>query len=339
MSFNTTDNKKLIWSLLLETNYFKGFPANQKDMVKRVLDSVINELSQNPSINQMEIIDKNREVVKQMVMYRDLWVQDGIIGQQQQPYQHQQHQQQQQYQHQPNQPLPIFDNSVTAEDLREQRNKQFNDSFNQKQTEMNQLLNASKPQEIDFSDASREQKIGGDMERLVAQAEAARKQQMDMLMNGSQTSQQQQAEKWINGGRPLKIDNESKLTIESQNLVASPSKRKVHFSDDNNNRNNMINNNNNNNMINNNNINDNNDDFFAKLKRKSTNQNNKMNDIELMNRIEKLETTLSNMQKNMDKITDLLTSIHNIDKKIKSSNTNTNTENNSNSNNTDIDKT
>lgn len=323
MSFNTTDNKKLIWSLLLETNYFKGFPANQKDMVKRVLDSVINELSQNPSINQMEIIDKNREVVKQMVMYRDLWVQDGIIGQQQQPYQHQQHQQQQQYQHQPNQPLPIFDNSVTAEDLREQRNKQFNDSFNQKQTEMNQLLNASKPQEIDFSDASREQKIGGDMERLVAQAEAARKQQMDMLMNGSQTSQQQQAEKWINGGRPLKIDNESKLTIESQNLVASPSKRKVHFSDDNNN----------------NNINDNNDDFFAKLKRKSTNQNNKMNDIELMNRIEKLETTLSNMQKNMDKITDLLTSIHNIDKKIKSSNTNTNTENNSNSNNTDIDKT
>ena len=155
MSFNTTENKKLIWSLLLESSYFKGFPASQKDMVKRVLDSVINELGQNPSVSQMDITDKNREVVKQMVMYRDLWAQDGIINQQN-PHQQPTHQQpthkQQQYQELP----ALFDNSVTAEDLRDQRNKQFNESFNQKQAEMNQLLNASKPQEIDFSDSAKE---------------------------------------------------------------------------------------------------------------------------------------------------------------------------------------
>lgn len=293
MSFNTTENKRLIWSLLLETSYFKGFPASQKDMVKRVLDSVINELSQNPSINQMELIDKNREVVKQMAMYRDLWVQDGIINEGNQTQVNTQQSKQKS--------LPLFDNSVTAEDLRDQRNKQFNDSFNKKQTEMNQLLNASKPQEIDFSDSKREERIGGDMERLVAQAEAARQQQMDILMNGNGGDSQQQAEKWINGGRPLKIDNESKVKIESQNIVSpkqisqvqqSP-QRKVHFSDNNDNIDN---------------------DIFSKLKQKSSIQNNKMQDLLLLERIEKLETTILNMQNNMNKLTELIEVINkNID--------------------------
>lgn len=302
MSFNTTENKKLIWSLLLESSYFKGFPASQKDMVKRVLDSVINELGQNPSVNQMDITDKNREVVKQMVMYRDLWAQDGIINQQN-PHQ-QNPKQQQQYQEVP----ALFDNSVTAEDLRDQRNKQFNESFNQKQAEMNQLLNASKPQEIDFSDSAKEQRIGGDMERLVAQAEAARQQQMDMLMNGNQNMQQQQAEKWINGGRPLKIDNDSKLQIESQNLVASsssqPSQRKVHFSDDNSNSNN-----NSNNIRN---IDD--DDIFAKLKKKPNqmNQSNANNHAELLRRVELIEITMSNIQKSLNKLTEIINNTNEI---------------------------
>lgn len=306
MSFNTTENKKLIWSLLLESSYFKGFPASQKDMVKRVLDSVINELGQNPSVSQMDITDKNREVVKQMVMYRDLWAQDGIINQQN--HQQQQNQHHQQQQHQP-QPLPMFDNSVTAEDLRDQRNKQFNESFNQKQAEMNQLLNASKPQEIDFSDSAKEQRIGDDMERLVAQAEAARQQQMDMLMNGNQNMQQQQAEKWINGGRPLKIDNDSKLQIESQNLVASSpsqhSQRKVHFSDDNSNSNN------------NSNIDD---DIFAKLKKKpnqnnqtnESNQRNENNHVELLRRVELIEVTMSNIQKSLNKLTEIINNTNEI---------------------------
>lgn len=298
MSFNTTENKKLIWSLLLESSYFKGFPASQKDMVKRVLDSVINELGQNPSVNQMDITDKNREVVKQMVMYRDLWAQDGIINQQNQ---------QQQYQELP----ALFDNSVTAEDLRDQRNKQFNESFNQKQTEMNQLLNASKPQEIDFSDSAKEQRIGSDMERLVAQAEATRQQQMDMLMNGNQ-NMQQQAEKWINGGRPLKIDNDSKLQIDSQNLaslsarstsfpsLSQNSQRKVHFSDDNKNKNSNID-----------------DDIFAKLKKKNNqtnqiSQSNENNHAELLHRVELIEITMSNIQRSLNKLTEIINNTNEI---------------------------
>ena len=158
MSFNTTDNKKLIWSLLLESSYFKVFPASQKDMVKRVLDGVINELSQNPNIQSLDIIDKNKEVVKQMVMYRDLWVQDGTINNsnsnrinssinessriQYQP---------QNYQQPQNMNMNINTN-VTAEDLREQRSKDFNDTFNRKQAEMDKYLNVAKQNNIDFSD-------------------------------------------------------------------------------------------------------------------------------------------------------------------------------------------
>jgi hypothetical protein len=201
-------------------------------MVKRVLDSVVHEVSQTPAMAGLSTSEKNREVVKQMVSYRDLWAQDGTIGQ----YQHQ-HQQPhhpgtptQQLSSQPPQFSPSgYVTQVTAEELREQRESAFNKSLMEKQAEMEGYLNGSRPQNIDFSDNTQEQRIGGDMERLVAEAEAERRRQMDGLFtegNGGEN----EAEKWVNGGRPLKIDNSETLQIESQAIKPPP--RRVRFSDD-----------------------------------------------------------------------------------------------------------
>jgi len=66
------------------------------------------------------------------------------------------------------------------------------------------------------------------MERLVAEAEAERRRQMDGLFlegNGGQ----KEAEEWVNGGRPLKIDDSKTLPIESQPIQPS---RRVRFSND-----------------------------------------------------------------------------------------------------------
>ena len=57
-------------------------------MVKRVLDSVVHEMSQTPTYNGFSVMDKNKEVVKQMMAYRDLWAQDGTINQNQGQTQH-----------------------------------------------------------------------------------------------------------------------------------------------------------------------------------------------------------------------------------------------------------
>jgi hypothetical protein len=99
----------------------------------------------------------------------------------------------------------------------------------EKQAEMEGYLNGSRPQNIDFSDNTQEQRIGGDMERLVAEAEAERRRQMDGLFTEGNGGQKD-AEKWVNGGRPLKIDNSESLPIESQ-TIQQPSRR-VRFSDD-----------------------------------------------------------------------------------------------------------
>ena len=233
-SFSSVDNKRLIWSSLVESSYFKGFPPSQKDMVKRVLDSVVHEVSQSPASSGMSVSEKNREVVRQMVSYRDLWAQDGTIGQQQSTAQALVHSPP----HNPPQHIPPqhtqgsptgYVGQVTAEELREQRESAFNKSLMEKQAEMEGYLNGSRPQNIDFSDNTQEQRIGGDMERLVAEAEAERRRQMDSLFTEGNGGQKD-AEKWVNGGRPLKIDNSETLPIESQ-TIQQPSRR-VRFSDD-----------------------------------------------------------------------------------------------------------
>lgn len=339
MSFNTTDNKKLIWSLLLESSYFKGFPASQKDMVKRVLDGVINELSQNPNIQSLDIIDKNKEVVKQMVMYRDLWVQDGTINNSNSNRINSSINEPSRIQYQPQnyqQPQNMnMNTNVTAEDLREQRSKEFNDTFNRKQAEMDKYLNVAKPSNIDFSDSAREERIGGDMERLVAEAEERRKQQMDIFLNGNGGQTKKEAENWINGGRPLKIDNDSTLPIDAQSLSPqrrqqsqqrqrpqtqpSQQRRKVHFNDDQQTNLSLAISSNDNNINNINNENNEDNDIFSKLKRKTVdykeqqiNQSNELKEVKetnglLLKRLDMLETTVLNMQKELKQIILLMT--------------------------------
>lgn len=226
MLFGSTDNKRMIWSLLLDASYFKGFQASHKDMVKRVLDSVVGEMDNNPRLADVSLQDKNREVVKQMMMYRDLWVQDGTVGSErtanQQPMHQTQYQQLQQQQ-------------VTAEDIREERDRAFQASLRSKQAEMESLLNGSRPDNIDFSDKTKEERIGGDMERLVAEAQAERQREMEQALRYGQSGRSQaEVEKWINGGRPLQIEQDSNVKLDIQTIATKPSGivKAVRFEDD-----------------------------------------------------------------------------------------------------------
>lgn len=296
MSFNSTDNKKLIWSLLVETAYFKGFPANQKDMVKRVLDGVVHEMNMNPSLKSASTTDKNKEVVKQMMQYRDLWAQDGLINLNHNHFQ----QPQTQYQ-----TLPSYVTQVTAEEIREKREQDFNNTLRQKQEEMSGFLNAGKPQEIDFSDKGiDEARIGGDMERLVAEAEAARKRELDTLLSQTHQTTQKDVEQWINGGRPLKIDNESTLPIEAHQITPPKTNMKqktVRFDDGNNQQNIRMEAN----------VTHDGDDFFNKLKRKPMsntnthtvgNSHSSFDNDKIMKRIDNLELSISNIQTDIKQI-------------------------------------
>jgi hypothetical protein len=198
---------------------------------------------------------------------------------------------------------------------------------------MEKYLNVAKPNNIDFSDSAREERIGGDMERLVAEAEERRKQQMDIFLNSNGGQTQKEAENWINGGRPLKIDNDSTLPIDAQSLSPqrrqqptqhqrsqtqpSQQRRKVHFNDDQQTNVSLAISSNDNNI--NNNTEDNDNDIFSKLKRKTVdykeqqiNQSNELKEVKetnglLLKRLDMLETTVLNMQKELKHITLLIT--------------------------------
>jgi hypothetical protein len=318
MSFSSVDNKRLIWSLLLETSYFKGFPASQKDMVKRVLDSVVHEMSQTPEFSKASITDKNKEVVKQMMTYRDLWVQDGTITNENQ-MQTQYHNTGSNY----NQ-LPLYTSQVTAEEIREKREQEFNNTLRKKQAEMEGFLNANKPTQIDFSDKAimNQERIGGDMDRLVAEAEAQRKREMDALLSQSSQMSQKEVESWINGGKPLKIDNDSVLPIDAQQI--SPPRRLANLNSNTNTNRKAVRFD----LDNKGHPKNDTDDFFNKLKRKPTSNNNlqqnqmhetfdknetaiSISNEKILKRIDNLENNISQIQNDVKQILTAMTALIN----------------------------
>jgi len=235
MLFESRDNKGAIWDELRRLNYFQGFKASSKEEVRRLLDNAITMVAiQKP---QLSVLEKNNEVIEQMMSNRDLFVaQERNIIQE------------------------IDSSALTAEGMRELREQEFTKQLGKHKLEFDNLINQGRPENIDFSDKTQEQRIGGEMESLVARAQRMRDMDLESVGKNDSSSSQTEVEKWINGGRPLKIEENTNLPVESQPITP----RKVRFSEP-----------------------KAEDDIFAKLKNKPT--------LNIDEKIEKIESRLNNM--------------------------------------------
>jgi len=204
MLFESRENRFAIWDELKRLNYFSGFKASSKDEVRRLLDNAITMVAiQKP---QLSVQDKNSEVISQMMANRDLFTsnerelhttQSSELG------------------------------TITAEGMRELREQEFSRQLGRHQAEFDSIINQGRPENIDFSDKTQEKKIGGEMESLVARAQQMRQMDLETVAKMSSNRKPDEVEKWINGGRPLKIEQDSYLPVDAQPLTP----RKVRFSD------------------------------------------------------------------------------------------------------------
>lgn len=204
MLFESYENRFAIWNKLKLLNYFSGFKASSKDEVRRLLDNAITMVAiQKP---QLSVSEKNSEVISQMIANRDLFISNERV-----PYTSQSSEL----------------GAITAEGMREIREQEFSRQLGIHQQEFDNIINQGRPENIDFSDKTQEQRIGGEMESLVARAQEMRDMDLESVAKLSSSIQPYEVEKWINGGRPLRIEQDSNLPVDAQPITP----RKVRFSD------------------------------------------------------------------------------------------------------------
>lgn len=276
MLFESRENRSAIWNELKQLNYFSGFKASSKDEVRRLLDNAITMVAiQKP---QLSVSDKNSEVISQMMSNRDLF-----ISNERDPYNTQSSEL----------------GTITAEGMREMREQEFSRQLGKHQAEFDSIINQGRPDNIDFSDKTQEQRIGGEMESLVARAQQMRQMDLESAAKMSSNRKPDEVERWINGGRPLRIEQDSNLPVDAQPITP----RKVRFSDTKSEPKAEITT-----MRRNELKRDDNDDIFSRLKTKQPSQSQEETNT-IRSRLTSMEARLENVERKLETILETILSI------------------------------
>jgi hypothetical protein len=176
--FTSIHNKGIVWGLLIEQNFFNGVDQKHKLEIKDLFEQTI--LIVEKQGRGLSLIEKNKEVIKTMVISLDSFKKQSIVNTPRQ---------------------------YTNEELHKERQNMFERELKRKQTEFDGLTRTT-PESIDFSDKL-DEKIGDKMDMLLAQAIAVREKQLNQVV---QTINPEIATKWIENGN--KIGN---VLIDEQN--------------------------------------------------------------------------------------------------------------------------
>ena len=123
ISFNSTENKGLLWKLLSENGLFNGIDSNRFADVKQNFESTIAEIFSTTHSNpQITIKSQNQLFVDRMIVILKSFKDERIY---------------------------------TAQDIKEKRKTDFERDLEEKQRNFDLLMKNSKPDNIDFSDKAR----------------------------------------------------------------------------------------------------------------------------------------------------------------------------------------
>jgi len=199
MSFNTNENKVLLWDVLKDTGKFNSLTPSLQKGIKFEFENTMNEIDK--QYNNHTLLDKNKIFIQNFTYKLDTF-----------------------------QSPPTFfndslnQNAYTAEDIQNQRTHEINEQFTQKKMEMDELLIAKKPEEVDFNDNSKKDEP---LENIDAILQKTIQQRNIEIENINTSYDQKKAKKWL--------DNEKKITFkeEPENIVLETYDTEVLHNDDN----------------------------------------------------------------------------------------------------------
>ena len=208
--FTGNENKGIIWDILVEQKIFENVESKHKYEIKDIFEQTI--LITEKQGRGLSLIEKNKEVIKTMVIKLDTFKKQLL-----------------------NKP-PSVPRQYTNSELHKERQSAFERELKRKQTEFDGLTRTA-PEKIDFSDIV-DEKIGDKMDMLLAETIASRERQLNQVL---QTQTPDQATKWIEGNLDengienkgqninLKIGNDTYI---QDNIIVNLDK-KVSFNDTN----------------------------------------------------------------------------------------------------------
>ena len=186
MTFNASDNKKMLWDLLEENGNFSGIRPSFFKNIHYEFDNTINEIDR--ITNNLSLIEKNKQFIQKFT-YKLKTLTSF-----------------------PKENVSSFDlnQNLDTQKFKQIRQEQLNDDFNKKKTEMDNLLIAKKPNDINFSELGEDEPIK-DIDSILEKT--IQQRNLDINNIKSESYDKNKAEKWIG--------NEKKITFkeEPENII------------------------------------------------------------------------------------------------------------------------
>ena len=180
MEFLSNENKYLLWSVLQESDVFQNIPNEKYQEINGIFENVLIEYNKTQDTSSIDIVSMNKEVIPLLLSKVH-----AISNSQQ------------------NKKLQVV---YRSEDIKKQREEEFNEKMSLKQSNMNELLQPKKPKEVSFADAKEDKPLGGDMDRLIQDMLSSRERELESLNSRSI----EDAKKWIGMPESTSV-NEDKL--------------------------------------------------------------------------------------------------------------------------------
>lgn len=195
MDYLSDKNKEMLWGLLQESNVFTGIPSEKFQKIKSIFDNTMYEINRRGDKNLME---KNKMTVEDLMSKMNLEkkAENTTMSKSK---------------------IKVV---YKSEDLKQERNQQFNAKLEEQQTELNTLINPKKPSSINFADSTDDddKPIGNDMDRLIAERMATRERELDV------PTLTEEGEKWLSNNnsntivKNIELDEEDKRVSFKTNI-------------------------------------------------------------------------------------------------------------------------
>ena len=153
MSFNSNDNKALLWSLMYEGGVFTNIPQEQLAKVKEIFERKIASLNE----SEGSVLAKNKKAMMDMVKELEILRTKPTLT---------------------NVKERNYDTPVTSNDIQMKRRETFNNNLEKRQSEFNDMMTVKTPDKPDFTDSPDDPPIGSEMDKLLADMIAKRNLQL-----------------------------------------------------------------------------------------------------------------------------------------------------------------
>lgn len=170
--FQSQTNKAMLWNLFLEDKIIRPRTHDEMVQIQNLFEKVCQTVDS--QLGNSQTLEKNKVCIQNMIT---IMKQSSKDERQEQPY--------------------------SKEDISKMKQEAMSKKFEGKQQEFSNLINAKRPEEIDFSDKTPEEDIIKNFQ--IERTMEAREQELQRIMNENQTEQQKkQAEDWISNssGKP-----------------------------------------------------------------------------------------------------------------------------------------